>query len=166
MATGLPDWVFKLREIADEQIVDTLAEFGEDPEGFIKRILVDFVLMGIATFTLDIIGLIDQGFQAVIDPFTDVRFSLVTAVEQAGGAVVGGTSGITSAIATGIADQLGIAAFPVLVAMYALEFALLVRAIPPAFAALSDALGSIPIAGSLLDSVVTFLQKYIQGGDS
>lgn len=136
----------------------------KDPENFIREVLFNSVLAFVANLVFTTTTVIDTAINAVISPFVSVRVSLTDAIESAGEAVIGPVAVLNSTIATTIADALGVASFPLLVVVVVLEMALVVRAAQAAAPAVSDALGAIPVVGSLLDGVTTFLIRFV-GGD-
>ena len=161
-----------IRKLIGEAFSPAARQLLDDPAGFIKQVLVNVVLAGVAAFTFSTVDLIARGFDAAIAPFGAAGDVVVGSVSTASTIIVTTIQTLTSDIAAAVAAELGIAAFPVTVGLYTLYAALVIRSIPPllnaALTAASDGLGAVPVVGSLLDAGATFVQKFTStylGGD-
>lgn len=134
-----------------------------NPSAFIRREIVDFILGAVIGLTLDIGRLIGEVFTIITD-----------AVELAGTAVLGAFVGpgqtiiqtirwFNGTLAAETANILGVGAAPVVISLYVVEFALVLRALPAVLAAASDFAGSIPVIGGLVDGLLTFIQEFVEG---
>lgn len=142
-----------------------------DPRNFIRETVFNFILAGVANLVFTTTDLINQGLNAVIAPFTTVRVNLTKAIwngetneiDSAGEALIVPITDLNDWLATGLADALGFGAFPVLVTIYVLEIAIVIRGARAAIPALSDTAGAIPVVGSLVDGLITFFYRFLGG---
>lgn len=153
----LPDVLFNLGPDAKALL--------RDPTNFIREVLFGTVLAFIANFVFATTSIIDQAATAVVNPLVAVRVDLTGAVRSTGRAVYETLTAVNTTVAAGVADQLGVAAFPVLVVLGVLELALVYRAAVAALPALTDAAGAVPVVGSVLDGLATFVIEFAEGGD-
>lgn len=168
MAPSIPEELLNLLSLgraADSNpgLIDTLVNFGREPENFIREVVLNIFLAFVANIVFTTTGLIDRGINAVIAPFTAARVSLTDAIDSAGQALIVPITDLNDWLATGLADGLGFGAFPILVTIYVLEVALAIRVGRAAIPALSDAAGAIPVVGSLVDGAITFFYRFLGG---
>lgn len=161
-----------IRKLIGEAFSPAARQLLDDPAGFIKQVLVNVVLAGVAAFTFSTVDLIARAFDAAIVPFGASGEILVGSTSTAATIIVTTIQTLTTDVAGVVAGQLGIGAFPVTVGLYTLYAALVIRSLPPLIAgiltAASDGLGAVPVVGSLLDAGATFVQEFVQryiGGD-
>lgn len=158
MAKTLPDEVTELLRYAD-----TLITFAKAPARFIRKRVLSFIV-GVVASLASATGSIGR----------EALGSLATALEAAaaplGGAVGGilfpivdGWIGLNVGVANIATDVLGPAAPIAVIGFIVVQVALVLRAIPPALVAASDALGAVPVVGSILDALATFAIEYIGG---
>jgi len=159
----LPDWVSNLRPLADS--ASWLARLAKNPVGTLRgvvRTIISVIIVG---------GVIDMG-NAFIDALLAVGEALVAIPTISFGLVgdAGGAFGNSVLLAVnwyaGVIEATAVSLGPLgiffQVGAYALSVVLLIQAIPPALNALSDALGAVPIVGSILDAVLTFVIGYAE----
>ncbi|WP_257627827.1 hypothetical protein [Haloplanus salinarum] len=160
MSSTLPDWISDLAPYAD-----TLIAFGSAPALFIRKRVVSFIV-GVVASLASATGAVGR------DSLTSVADAIRKAADSFGGAiggivgpVVGGWVDLNLMIARASTDLLGPAAPFVIVGVIVLQVALVIRAIPPALVAASDALGAVPVIGSILDAAASFAIEYIGGSN-
>lgn len=149
----LPSWIRDLKPL--RSYVGTLTDFARDPANFVRTV-ISVVLVG---------GVIDMG-ESIIAAFLAVGEALVSIPEAVGNLLGAGGEEISTAIldvgrwyvsgVEGVAASMGPFGIFVQVGAYVGVSVLLIRAIPPLLNAGSDALGAVPVVGSLLDAILTF----------
>lgn len=158
---GLPDdhWVNDLKGHTG-----TLANFAKDPETFIRRIIATGIVGGIIAMTTEVLDAI----LALIDAVIAIPVLIASLFLDAGDSIGAPLLALAFDVQQGIHETalaFGPAAIIVETALYVVLAVVAWRAVPPALSALSDALGAIPIVGSLIDAVLTFLIGFTFGGD-
>lgn len=136
----------------------------KDPKTYIVAVIIEWLVGGILDFVESVIALVLEAFMLVAGIPGTVGGAFGTA-----GAIISstvfGVFGTVTEMGVGLVEGLGWTA-PLVVAIV---FFLLLEAGeefgPPAFHALSDLLGAIPVVGSILDAIVTFLIGLTFGGD-
>ena len=156
----LPEWISNpsgLGRAAGDNpgIITTLIRFGREPTNYIREVVLNIVLAFVANIVFTTTDLTDRGTNAVISPFTSVRISITDAVASAGDALIDPITVLNSWISTGLADSLGIGAFPILVTVYVVEVALAVAIaagwVDPNPCAFASFVGDV--VGAVLDAV-------------
>ncbi len=150
-------WIYDLRPLAD--YVGYLTGLASNPVGTLRgtvRTILSVIVVG---------GIIDSG-QALIGSLLAVGEAFVaipqigfgllgTAGTLFGNSILGVVSWYTGVV-TAVTASLGPFGIYLQVPVYGVTVVLLIRALPPALDALSNALGAVPVVGSLLDAVLTF----------
>ena len=155
--TFLPDWVSKLRPLADSAA--WLSRLASNPVGTLRgtvKTILSVIVVG---------GIIDMG-EALIDSLLAVGEAVVAIPVAAYGLL--GSAGTVVAdgfllaatwyvgLIESAAASLGPFGIFLQVGAYALTAVLIIRAVPPLLTALSDLLGAIPVVGSIVDALLTF----------
>jgi len=165
----IPSWIRDLRPLRDH--VGTLADFARNPVKFVRTIISVVIVGGLINMgeaIIDALLAVGEAFAAI----PDLSFGLIG---SAGGAVGDGILQAATwyvGLIEAAAASLGPFGIFLQIGAYALSIVLIIQAIPPALNALSDALGAVPVIGSLLDAVLTFAIGFAQslatvfGGDN
>jgi len=155
--TFLPGWVSDLRPLADS--AEWLAKLASNPVGTLRgtvRTILSVIVVG---------GAIDMGealiasLLAVGEAFVAIPEITYGLIGSAGGAVGNGILQAATwyvGVIEGASASLGPFGIFLQVGAYGVTAVILLQAIPPMLNALSDALGAVPVIGSLLDAVLTF----------
>lgn len=165
-SSPLPGWISDLRPLADS--VGFLTDLASNP----VRTLRTVVLTIVSTFIVG--GVLDIG-RSVVDAVLAVGEAIV-AIPAAAGNLLGGAGtavavpifeavGWFRAEVDAAAASLGPWGVFLQVGVYALLFAIAMRALPALLVAASDLLGAVPVVGSVLDALVTFVVEFGTGGD-
>lgn len=153
----LPGWVYDLRGLTE--YVGYLTNLASNPVGTLRntvRTILSVIVVG---------GILDMG-ESVVSALLALGQAVI-ALPEAGFALVSGAGAAVgdTLLAAGawyidsidaVAAGMGPFGIFLQVGAYGLTVVLVIRAIPPALNALSDALGAVPVIGSLLDAVLTF----------
>ena len=148
----IPSWIYNLKEIATT-----------GPLKWFRQRAVNFVLGAVGAVLVQALDLIDTIQSLVEGGLVAAGEPLVIGITGGGSAVVGAITWLSIQIA-GIASLFGPLAPVVVFGIWTVVLVLLARALEAALPAITDALGAIPVVGSLLDSVTTFLINFV-GGD-
>ena len=150
---SIPSWIYELREIA---------RLG--PVTWFRQRAVNFVLGAVGALLFQAVDVIQLLQSIVEDGVTAAGEPLVVAITAAGSGVVGLVTWFSTPIA-GFASLFGPAAPLVVFGSWTAVLVLAWRVGEAALPAITDALGAIPVVGSLLDSVSTFVINFVGGGD-
>jgi hypothetical protein len=104
----------------------------------------------------DVLESVGVAFRAAGEPFDSAVGGIIFPI-------VDTWVGLNVGVADIATDVLGPAAPIVVIGFIVVQVALVLRAIPPALVALSDLLGTVPVLGSVLDTLATFAIEYIIG---
>jgi len=160
LAKTLPKSIQRLARYAD-----TLITFASNPARFIRKRVLSFIVGVVAALAnatgaigRDALGSVETAWRDASEP---IRESIGGVVYP----IIDGWIALNVGIANIATDVLGPLAPIAVVAVVVVQLALFIRAIPPALVAASDALGAVPVIGSLLDALASFAIKYIEGND-
>lgn len=148
---SLPDWLTDLKGVSD-----TLVTFAKDPRGFIIGIIITAFLNGLLGFVENVLAVVLQAWGLVagipgtiLGALQGAGATVAASVFGAGGTVLGPVAGLVGAL--GWTAPLVFALILVALSEAADELGI------PVASALSDALGAVPVVGSLLDAVLTLI---------
>lgn len=150
---SLPSWIWNLQDLATT-----------GPVTWFRQRAVNFVLGAIGALLFRAVDLIQLLQSIVEDGVTAAGEPLVVAITAGGSAVVGSISWFSTMVA-GFASIFGPAAPLVVFGTWTAVLVLAWRIGEAALPAITDALGAVPVVGSLLDSVSTFVINFVGGGD-
>jgi hypothetical protein len=128
-------------------------------DDLIRRRIVEYVIGAVAALVFQIAGVIDTGYGIVEDAISAAGGSLSEALSLFGDGLTLMAEGWQSFLVS-IAVAFGPAAPLVLLLLWTATFVAIVLAIVAFGPAVTDLLGAIPVAGSALDAVLTFVQEW------
>lgn len=156
---ALPKWAKNLREHSG-----FLVNFAQDPKGVILGVLALWLVNSVLDFVAQVMGLVLSAWALVAGIPGTVAPSLTAAGSVAGQPVLG-VIGTASNLGLGLISGMGWMA-PIVLALLFVALLEVTEevgwALLPAF---SNLLGAIPVVGSLLDAVLTFIIN-LAGGRS
>lgn len=154
----LPDWVTDLKPLTD--VAGFLASFGDDPAGWLRKHLVRFLLGAIAGLVLDIAGIIRDGWTAVNGALRGAAETSRDAMSLVGDVALEPLAMVNQQLFNLVlGSTFGPFEAPIIVSLYALELALVVRLAKPALLALGELSSGIPVVGGVINSGVTGLVR-------
>lgn len=151
-----------------EKVADTAGEAVDETADSItsaldvRNVIVDFILGGLAGILFSIVEFIDLGFTVTIDAFVSAGSTLYAPFAAAGAGILGFVVDINQfVILTG--QGFGVPGAYLTPILYALEIALVLRAIPPVVTFLVEIVGSIPVIGGLFSGLYRAATSYFGG---
>ncbi|MFC7026363.1 hypothetical protein ACFQJ5_16650 [Halomicroarcula sp. GCM10025324] len=133
---------------------------GPSPEAWVKRRITEYVIGAVAGFVGVVVGVIDGGFGIIEGGIGSAGDSLLDTLDLAVNSTEVGVQ-FWNGLLVDLATVFGPASAIVLVLLWALTFAVVVLLLVAFGPALSDALGAVPVIGSLADAIVTWLQEWL-----
>jgi hypothetical protein len=150
----IPDWVYwsEVEDLANQ------VEDAGGPVKWVNRRIVEYILGAIGAAVFGVINYIELFWTTITGAFVDAGQPVTAITTRLGVDVFAIVSGVHETV-RGVA-ALGGPIAPVLVlGFYAVVFYLTYLVIRAAAPAATDALGSIPVIGSALDAVLTFMLR-------
>jgi hypothetical protein len=141
-----------------EKVVDKLLDSSELDELIMRRI-TEYVIGAVATLVFEIAGVLDSGVGIIENAISAAGGSLSETLSIFGGGLTVMAEGWQSFLVS-IAVAFGPAAPLVLLLLWTATFVALLLAIIAFGPAVTDLLGAIPVAGSVLDAVLTWVQEW------
>jgi len=141
-----------------DKAVDRVLDSSELDEIIMRRI-TEYVIGAVATLVFQFAGVLDTGFEIIERAITAAGSSLFTTATILSTGLTVMAEGWQSFLVS-IAVAFGPAAPLVLLLLWTATFVALLLAIIAFGPAVTDLLGAIPVAGSVLDAVLTFVQEW------
>jgi hypothetical protein len=141
-----------------DKAVDKVLDSSELDEIIMRRI-TEYVIGAVATLVFQIAGVLDTGFAIIEEAVSAAGSSLFTTATMLSTGLTVMAEGWQSFLVS-IAVAFGPAAPLVLLVLWTATFVALLLAIIAFGPAVSDLLGAIPVAGSVLDAVLTWVQEW------
>lgn len=145
--------------------LSVLQKFLKDPVNWVYKRIVEFILGVVGTIVFGIAGRIENSFSIIIEAL-ELAGEPIVAQLNTSFAVLNILVSLYSNALVDVANLAGPAGPVLLLALWALTFAGLFVLGRAAVPALTDLLGAIPIVGSALDTLTTFLAQVIGRGIS
>jgi len=136
----------------------TFKDFITSPIKWVNRRIVEYILGAVGAAVFGIIGYIELFWTTITGAFVSAGEPVTAITTRLGVDVFAIVSNIHGAV-RGIAAMGGPLAPVLVLGFYAVVFYLTYLAIRAAAPAVTDALGAVPVIGSLLDAVLTFMLR-------